>query len=347
MSSVSSIPLWGQAWELLVYGPGGPSSDPIKMTTSGWEPEALRMTFEVLQSTLPSPWWFAEISIYNADLAALQNVLFHATWVTLRAGFQTGPNLYSQIWDGPVLQVLYTKENVVDQVMHFHCVANPLAEDALQSFAVGEFSTQADLAQRIALSAGLPTMSVANGTLGQKAAAIMESKVYPRGNGVFGKAGSLMGLIARSNNTQSWRDARSLFISEMENPDLTADLIYSPPFPPDAPNSAPLAGVTQSLIGTPRQTPFGVIFTVLLDPRLLVQLPPLVVQLERTNIAFIARIPGDNFVRPISNNLTFFVAQVRHTGDTRGNEWNTEVTGYTTTYGTNLLNGFFAAGAGQ
>jgi hypothetical protein len=85
------------------------------------------------------------------------------------------------------------------------------------------------------------------------------------------------------------------------------------------------------------------IFTVLLDPRLKVQLPPLVVQLTRTLISQLTVQPGQAVVSPMSANLDFFVAQVRHIGDSRGNDWYTEVTGYNTTYASNLLDGVFAA----
>jgi hypothetical protein len=346
MSTISTTPLWGQAWELTVQYATSGGTQSTTITTNGWEPEALRITFEVLQSTLPSPWWFADISIYNLNLATIQNTLLNATWVTLKAGFQTGQNLFSKIWDGPILQVLYDRENVVDQRVVLHCVANPLAEDSLVAFAVGPFASQEQLVARMAQQVNLPAMSTGNGTLGQQASSIMSAKTYPRGNTVFGKAGGLMGQIARGNNLQSWRDGYKLYISEMTNPDTQADLVYAPPYSPNSPTNTPVNGVTQSIIGTPRQTPFGVIFSVLLDPRLIVKLPPLVVQLQNTLIQQLSVLPGQTVATPLTQNLTFFVAQVRHSGDSRGNDWHTEVTGYSTTYADNLLNGVFAAGSG-
>jgi hypothetical protein len=121
-------------------------------------------------------------------------------------------------------------------------------------------------------------------------------------------------------------------------------LIYAPPAPPgytaqtlDLPPNT-----TESIIGTPQQMQQGAIFTVLLDPRLKVGLPPQLVQLVRTNITFMQRTPSPNSkpATALMANLTFFVSQVRHTGDTRGNDWHTEVTGYSTAYAQTLLNLF-------
>lgn len=342
MSSVSSIPLWGQAYELTVQYADQTS---VIVTSNSWEPDALRITFEVVQSTLPSPWWYADISIYNMDAQDIQNILLNATWATLKAGFQNGPNLYSIIWDGPVLQVLYDRENVVDQRVILHCVANPFVMDSIISFAMGPFSSQEQLVARMAQQINLPAMSTANGTLSQQASTAMNAKQYPRGRGVFGKVGKFLAQIANDNFMQTWRDGYKAYISQITSTDTAPDLIYSPPFQPGGQPQTVLAGTTASIIGTPRQMPFGVIFTVLLDPRLKVQLPPLVVQLQRTLIQQLSVYPGQTVATPLTSNLTFFVAQVKHTGDSRGNDWQTEVTGYSTTYADNLLNGIFAANA--
>jgi len=343
VSSVSQIPLWGQAYELVVRYADKP---PVTITSNSWEPDALRITFEVLRSTLPSPWWYADIDIYNLQLAEIQEILVNATWCTLKAGFQNGPNLYSIIWDGHVLQVLYDREAVVDQRVTLHCVANPLVMDDIVSFGMGPYSSQLHLVQRMAQTINLPAMSVGDGTLSQQANDALAAKQYPRGRGVFGKVGKYLTQIADDNFMANWRDGYKAYISQVSNNSATPDLIYCPQFSPSSPNSNIPAGWTASIIGTPRQTPFGVIFEVLLDPRLKVQLPPLVVQLQRTLIQQLSVFPGQTVATPLTVDLTFFVSQVRHRGDSRGNDWQTEVTGYSTTYADNLLNGIFSANSG-
>jgi hypothetical protein len=336
--------LFGQAWELTVQYQTASGVQSAVLTANAWEPEALRMTFDVVQSMLPSPWWYADIVVYNLDTIAIQNILLNATWVTLKAGFQTGPTLSSIIWDGPILQVLFDREQVVDFRITLHCVANPLVMDDIIGFSMGPFSSQAQLVAKMAAETGLPAISAANGTLSNYAAQALSAKQYPRGNTVFGKTGKYLSQIADDQFMTTWRDGSKAYMSQISDGSVapTPNLIYSPPFPPNTNLNLP-SGTTQSIIGTPRQTPFGVIFTVLLDPRLKVQLPPLVVQLVRTLITQIAVLPGQTVASPMSANLTFFVAQVRHIGDSRGNDWYTEVTGYGTTYASNLLDGVFAA----
>ena len=348
MSSVSTTPLWGQAWELVVTYATATGSEQTTIASNSWEPEALRLTFEVVQSTLPSPWWFADINIYNLNSRAIQNTLFNATWATLKAGFQTGDNLYSIIWDGPILQVLYGREDVVDQFVTLHCIANPIVMDSIVGFAAGPFSSQQQIVARMAASIGLPPISPTAGTQGNAANAAMTAKQFPRGKTCFGRVGKYLSQVADDNFMSTWRDGQQAYISELSNSNAAPEITYAPLQSPGVAPVALPAGVTSSLIGTPRQTPFGVIFEVLLDPRLKVKLPVMQVQLDRSvTIAQIPVIPnpGSSVVTPYSNNLAFFVAQVRHTGDTRGNAWQTEVTGYSTTYADNLLNGIFSATA--
>jgi len=343
--SASTIPLFGQAWELTVQYQTSAGTQTAVISANKWEPEALRITFDVVQSMLPSPWWYADIAVYNLDTPTTQNILLNATWVTLKAGFQTGPTLSSIIWDGPILQVLFDREQVVDARVTLHCVANPLVMDDIIGFSMGPYASQAQLVAKMAAETGLPGISQANGTLSSYASQALSAKQYPRGNTVFGKTGKYLHQIADDQFMTTWRDGSKAYISQVSNGDVnpTPNYVYSPPFPPNSTPAGLPAGTTQSITGTPRQTPFGVIFTVLLDPRLSVQLPPLVVQLVRTLITQIAVQPGQTAASPYSANLSFFVAQVRHTGDSRGNDWYTEVTGYGTTYASNLLDGVFAA----
>ena len=342
----SSIPLWGQAWELTVmYG----AKPPVVITSNAWEPHALRMTFEVLQSTLPSPWWFADINIYNFNDKSLQDTMWNATWCRLKAGFQTGSNLASVIWDGPILQVIFGREDVVDQVCTLHCVCNPIVMDSIVTFAAGVFSSQQMVVSRMAQSIGLPPIDPANATQDALAYKAMTEKQYPRGKTVFGKVGKYLLQVSNSNFMTTFRDGEKAYIAYVQNPNTVPSITYTTPIMPGVASPSIPNGVTASIIDTPQQTPFGIIFNVLLDPRLKVQLPVQVVGIDRS--VLIRQIPvvpnpDSGTVTPYTSDLSFLVAQVRHIGDTRGNAWQTEVTGYSTTYAQQLLDGIFAANKG-
>jgi hypothetical protein len=340
MATISQIPLWGRAWSLTVqYASGGQTGTKEILSQQSWEPEALRMTFEVLESTLPSPFWFADISVYNLNDPEAQNAILNATWVTFQAGYQTGPTISSIIWDGPVLQVLFDREDVVNTKVTFHCVASiPLINDNIVNFAQGPFSSQAQLVARMVSTIG-GTFAVQQSA---KASQLLASKQYPRGKTVFGKVSKYLFEMGSDNFLSQWMDGKQAYLSEMDSgaaPPANV-LTYSPAPPPGFNPSGLKSTVTQSVLSVPRQTPFGVIFTVLLDPRLKVQIPPMLVQLDRTIIAQM-KVQYGQIQTPLDQNLTFVAAQIRHRGDTRGTDWQTEITGYSRTYAQGLLNGMF------
>jgi len=346
----SSTPLWGQAYELIIdYAPNnGPKQ--VKLTSNTWEPEALRITFEVLQAANTAPIWHADISVYNMDPNLAQDVVLAAVqgnvYVTLKAGFQTGPNQMGVIWSSTVFQGLFTREGVVDQKLTLHCVAFPAGVSLFpQSFSMGVFSSQQKLVAKMIQGANLPPLGPAN--QGRVAAQRMQATQYPRGNTVFGTLPRYLTQVADSNGVQTWFDGLQVYVAEAASGKRAPDLIYSPPFPPggvDAAYALP-DGTTSSIIGTPVQTQQGVDFTVLLDPRLKVTAKTMIAQLVRTQINQLAVEPLSGnlpfgLASPNNSNLTFFVTQVRHTGDTRGNIWQTDVTGWSTAYADSLLTSF-------
>ena len=340
--SASTTALWGQAWELTITYATEDGSAQTTIAAKTWTPEALRVTFEVVQ-TITNPFWYADIKVYNMNEQAIQTLLYNATWIELKAGFMVGPNRYSTIWNGPVFQTTFTREGVVDQVVNFHCVANPFVMDDIVSFATGPFSTQIDLAAKAASQIKLPPLSVKQGTLGKTAERRLTAVQYPRGNACFGKVSRYLSQIADSSFLQIWHDGQQAYISEVDSGNRTPNLTYSPPL--DTAYTDQMLGLTpgttRSIIGTPRQIQQGALFQVLLDPRLLVGIPPLLVQLERTQITQTVHTPTPGtgaLPTALTSNLALFVSEVRHVGDTRGNEWYTEVTGYSTAYAQTLLN---------
>jgi hypothetical protein len=364
--TVSTIPLFGRAWTLVVYNQNG---DQYALSTDAWDPEALRVSFEVIQSTYNSPYWYADISVWNLNDQTAQNILLNATWITLSAGYQTGPSKSSVIWDGPVIQRLFTRDNVVDQIMRFNCIAiggktgvGQFLQDSIINTVVGFNTSQNQLvANMIALSnpggGGTPlTPAQMKAQIGQLAQQRMEAKQYPRGRTVFGMANKYFDQIAGDNFVNYWRSANGThYISELIDPSAIppADVIYSPPLGPNAtaPPSSGNNSVTRSIIGVPKQSPFGAICTILLDPRMQVTSPPLIVQLINTLISQQALQPN---VLPSKGSLSsdgiYVVGQVRHYGDTRGNDWHSELTLYSPQWVQNLLTGggaAYAAGAAQ
>lgn len=353
MSTASStIPLWGQAWELTVTYATSSGQSSSTLSYSGWDQEPLRITFDVQQIFADSPFWYADISIYNLSDEDMVNTFLNATWVVLKAGFISGPCRYSTIWESGVFQVLYDRENVVDQKITLHCVASPVGSDGKGladpvAVAVGPMSSQNTLMAMMVEAVGLPPVSPSGSTQSQTAYNLMQAKRYPRGNGVFGAPNKFMNVIASDNNIFKFHDGRKVYISDLNSEDWTPDLYYAPAQPYTGKNTpqALAAGVTASIIGDPQQTPFGVDFMVLLDPRVRIQLPPMIVQLDKST--FFRQLPltpdvNSELPSRLGSDLKFIVGKVRHVGDSRGNEWTTYITAFTNTYAAFLINGEFS-----
>lgn len=343
--SQSTISLFGKAWELSVKTVTSDGESEEVLSQSSWDPEALRVTFDVLQTTLPSPYWYADVKVYNVNKTEIQNQLWNATWLTLKAGYQAGSNLYSIIWDGPVLQVLFDRENVTDLVVEFNCVAgNWLLEDNFISTSQGPLSSQYNAVSKMIAQLG----GNASQQLSEKAAAMLQAKKYPRGKTIFGSVSKYIAEISQDNFLNNWIAGSQHYLSELfsSNTSLTPAIVYGPPLPANtpAPQSGPNSSITRSILGVPIQSPFGVIFTVLLDPRLAVKLPPMLLKIDQTVIQQQKiQYPSGTVLTPLDQHGLVIAGQVRHFGDTRGNDWGTEVTGFTPGYAQALLQGGFLA----
>lgn len=345
MSPKSNIDLFGRAWDLSVRTVTADGENQEVLSQSNWDPEALRVTFDVLQTTLPSPYWFADIKVYNVNEPEIQNLLWNATWLTLKAGYQSGSNLFSTIWDGPILQVLFNRENVTDLVVEFNCVAgNWLLEQNFITLSQGPLSSQYNaVSKMIAQLGGNPTQQLSG-----KATSLLQAKRYPRGKTIFGSVSKYIAEMSEDNFLNNWIAGNQHYLSELfdANTPLTPALVYGPPLPvgaPIPPSGSP-ASITRSILGVPIQNPFGVIFSVLLDPRLQVKLPPMLVKLDQTVIQQQKiQFPSGTVMTPLDPHGLIVAGQVHHYGDTRGNDWVTECTGFTPGYAQGLLEGGFLA----
>ena len=226
------------------------------LTDSGWEPEALRIVFEVRESAVPSQYWFATIVCYNVDNTNLLNDLADAEWITLEAGYQTGKNKSTIIWDSPVLQVTFDRPHVVDTTVTFNCVATlPLLEQNFVNMTVR--GTQFTAVSRM--------ISPQGGDIQKQLSALAQEKLanksYPRTKTFFGVAGRYIGEISDDNFITHWINKDQPYMSEIYNPDgkATPAITYGPPYPPGFVTSftggpTDAKDITRSIVGTPRQT---------------------------------------------------------------------------------------------
>ena len=122
--AIGQLPAYfGRKYQVVVNLP--PPYEPIIVTDSEWEPEALRVTFDVYMPFYQGAYWYADIVIYNADSAIVDPILISKAQnisVELSAGYQNPQGAYDVIWSGNIFQAFLERENVVDLKLTLHCL---------------------------------------------------------------------------------------------------------------------------------------------------------------------------------------------------------------------------------
>lgn len=333
--STAPVPLFGRKYKVDVLVPNGDGTNTvITVSSDTFEPEALRVTFDIYQVAFQER-WFAEVCIYNLDQATTNQLLSGNAQdlkVVVAAGYSTGTlGAYATIWNGSVFQALFTREETTDYKMTLICTTGltELTRNLInKTFAAG--ITQAQLVQQIADSAFNPIPVGKNG-ISSSLPATKSSRPIT----VFGNPATYFNNIARANQMQWWMGTDGMAMKSL-NDDAPASpsLVYAPPIMPGvntagAPvSSPPVDGV---IVGTPEQTQFGVSFRVLLDPRLQIKSDAwTVIKIDNSLIRFAKKQIGDTVLNVLDQDGVYAVGGVRFTGDNRGNEWYATVDGYTT-----------------
>lgn len=332
--SGTAIPLFRRKYKIDVLVPNADgSTTTITVSSDEFEPEALRVTFEVYQVAFQER-WFAEICIYNLDQATTNQLLggnSQNLMVVVAAGYGTGEKgAYATIWNGPVFQALLDRENVTDYKITLVCTIG-LTEFTrnLVNKTLAAGINQADLVQKIASLAFNPIPVGSNGI-----SSTLKPNKLSRGTTIFGNPATHLTNIAADNEMQWWMGSTGIAMKGLsDDAPVAPSLVFAPPAMPGvntagAPNQRVADGV---IIGTPQQTQFGVSFRVLLDPRL--QIKPdawLVVKIDNSLIRFAKKQIGDTVLNILDQDGVYAVGGVRFRGDTRGQDWYAEVDGYTT-----------------
>jgi hypothetical protein len=331
MSTSPVNKLYLRKWQLVITAPASGGTQQILTLPDPSQPnqESLRVTFDVQTSWWSAP-WYADISIYNLNEQTANFLLSQGTnstssgsptsgtqglqiaqnmQVTLSAGYQNGR--YGVIWSGPVLQPLWEREGQTDFKLTLHCM-NWLSivgrNDVSQVFAAG--ANQQQIVQSIAKNSYHP---IGVGSI----SSTLANKTLPRGKVVFGNPKKYLHEISRDNNFQWWIEGNGKLnvagLNDKSVPISTANPIkYTP---------------TTGIIGTPEQTQYGCNFRLLLDPSVNVRVPAITVNIDNTQIRQQLKQAG---VYPglLAQDGTYVVVGARFTGDTRGQNWYTDVTGY-------------------
>lgn len=305
-NAVSQTPLFGRAWEFVVNLPNG--GDSVTVTSSAWEPEALRMTFAVDIKGIGSgtSFWFARVELYNlSPVLSAQLLSAQGGTVELSAGYQV-EGRFGVIFKGEIYQAMFERVDVVDAKVTLMCYTG--LSEVMGNFASVRGNpnmTQTALIQSICAAANTPiTIDSINTTA-------IASTQLPRPRAFFGDPHRFIDDVASANKLVSWYGFDGLGVSPLNAAADVPEITYD--------------GTSGQIIGTPVQTQDGLDLTVLLDPRLRVAQPMQMLELVNTGVAQLAYEPPG--VQPYLDPAgKYLVLGLRQSGDTKGGEWLSHVT---------------------
>ena len=276
---------------------------------------------------------------------AAQQALFNAQWIVLKAGYQSvsqptpdGSSPLATIWSGSVMQVLYEREDVVDNKVTFRCLATDPKLARNINFTTGRMASQRQVVSQMIEQ--VPSCVTLN-----TVPDVLSTNKFERQRTYFGVTDKYFQQITQGNNMQWFKSAHGTYMGTLATDTNEPDITYSPPMPPDGSGGTADTNVTYTLLGTPQQTDSGVVFRVLLDARLIVKIPPMLIKLSNAVIRQMAQSFPTGTTLPLPLDNQYVVSCVRHMGDSRGNQWESEITGVSRAYTQGAVRGFFLTGA--
>jgi len=298
--------MYGRYWKLDIKCADGAT---FTLKADGFKTgEMLKCTFDINYPGYDG-WFVSEFNIWNTNYETQKKIIESGAEVYFSAGYSDGRQ--GQIFGGDVFQVMYTRENVTDNRLTLVCVdGSRLYSENFTLFTLGQEYTEATLTNAVA-SRAIKPVEVNSEELPPE----MDEIKFPRGRTVFGSPSTVVREVTRNARGCFYMDKGQLniFLPTDEPGDEIVDV-------------NPESG----LIGTPIQIENGIRFRTLLNPFITLSNPPkwvkvdlskVTIQQQRAQIGkdLISKLPKDGY---------FQIGGIRHTGDSRGNDWYTDVVGY-------------------
>lgn len=268
----------------------------------GLDLSPMRIVFKTKKSDAQTP-NTAEIRVYNLAPETAKKIRQEFKTITLQAGYEAN---HGVIFTGNIKQVRFGRESGTDTYID---IAAGDGDDAY-NFAVVNTTLAAGAKQSDQIAAAGTAMSGKGVGLGYVAET--GPAALPRGKVMYGMARDYLRQSAEASST-SWsvQDGKLQIVS------LTGTL----------PNQAVLLNSKTGLVGTPEQTNDGIKARCLLNPLLKIGGK---VQIDEKDVAE-AKLPDTekdstaNKPADISSDGVYRVLTIEHSGDTRGNDWYSDI----------------------
>jgi hypothetical protein len=266
----------------------------------------LRFKFEVRASDNETP-NVAVIRVYNLKEDTQNTILKQYDSVILTCGYQNGNS--GTIFQGDIARFAFGRERNVDSYLEIHGADGDKAYiEAIinQSFPAGTSDNQQ--LSTIAAKMGIPVADSVDGY-------VSTGGILPRGKVKFGMARAAMASLATNNNSR-W---------SIQNGVLT--------FVPNAgylPGTPIAINTANGMVGTPTATDNGVVVQCYLNPLIkigqAVQINNKDIVNNQVNSQFYPKYRSQYYPATVTNDGIYRVLVAEHFGDTRGNDWISELT---------------------
>ncbi len=274
--------------KLIVFPAGG---------TQGLDLGDLRFKFTTRQFDLQSP-NSADIRVYNVADQTKALIEKEFTRVVIQAGYSD--ESFGTIFSGNIMQIRKGRENATDTYLDI------LAGDGDQAynFATVNASLAAGSKPQDQVDLAVKAMSPYNITQGYTPA--LPQQQLPRGKAVYGLSRDVLRNVAQSHGT-SWS--------------IQNERVQMVPHDAYLPGDAVVLTAKTGMIGLPEQTIEGIKVRSLLNSKFViggrVKIDNKSIQQYKISLAYTAI----NFVPKISDDGFYRILVAQHTGDTRGNDW--------------------------
>lgn len=288
---------------LIVYGVDGNALDL----------SALRFSFAIRRGDIQTP-NSADIRAYNVAPTTAQSIQQISpapefSRVVVQAGYEGN---YAVIFDGEIKQVRRGRESQTDTYLDIAAADGDSAYNyslLAMSLAAGNTSPANQVEQMIK---GMASNGITQGYTPN-----LSTNALPRGKAIYGMAKDELRKIAKTTQT-SW----SIQDGKVNLVPLTAYM----------PGEIPVLTSDTGMIGLPEQTQNGIKIKILLNPNIkigqAVKLDNASIQQYRYNLALNQQAQNEStsiYNKTDSDGL-YYVMIADHNGDTRGNDWYTDLT---------------------
>jgi hypothetical protein len=257
----------------------------------------LRRTFECVKAMIVQP-QFSVISVYNLSAETENTIISEGMRVVLEAGYEG--EQYGVVFDGNVVQTTRSKEDGTTYVLTLVAADS----DMWASYSLSAFSMVKGQNCRQALESCIDKASIPS-ELGSISESLSSSSLT-RGKVFFGLTADYVRQMARSENATAYIDGGKInFIKATDVPD--GEVIELSP--------------ESGLIGVPAQNEYGVTIKCLLNPQIKLNT---LVHVDNSLVRN-QQYAQEQAIYSLDRDGLYRVIKLTVVGDTRGNDWYTEV----------------------